>query len=158
MKKKTLELLIAISMIAITAIYPQEVKVTDAGSFSGSINGKEFTAPIRFGESDNTVSIATGNENFTLTLNWEKISSLSEIKTGTYKLPATDNNPTILYLDNNAGMPSIVTNGKLSITENNEQVLIGTLEFTAATGGIPKEMGGTENKFTNGSFEISKKK
>ena len=137
MKKKTIELLMIVSLVAVGAIYPQEVQVTDTGSFSGLINGKEFTAPIRFGESDNSVSIATGNESFTLTLNWKKISSLGEIKTGTYKLPAKDDNPTILYLDNNAGMPSIVTDGVLNITENDGDVLKGTLQFTASGGGIP---------------------
>jgi hypothetical protein len=55
-------------------------------------------------------------------------------------------------------MPSIITDGALTITENNDKVLKGTLEFTASAGGVPKEMGGTEIKLSNGTFEIPKKK
>lgn len=53
-------------------------------------------------------------------------------------------------------MPSIVTAGTLTITDNNEKVLKGNLEFTASAGGIPKEMGGMEIKLSNGFFEIPK--
>ena len=139
-------------------IYSQEVSVTDAGSFTASLNGKEITNPIRFGESDKIVSIATGDETFTLTVNFNDIGSISEIKVGTTKFPAKDNSVTVLYLDNKMEMPSIITDGALTITENNDKVLKGNLEFTASAGGVPKEMGGTEIKLSNGIFEIPKKK
>jgi hypothetical protein len=132
------------------------VEVTDAGTFEGTINGKTFSGLIRYGKSKDLITIATGNKNFTLTINCKGISTISELKTGTYKLPS-DKNITVLFVDNNAAAPCMVTEGTLNITENSER-LKGSLSFTAAMGGIPKEMGGTETKFTGGSFEILKKK
>lgn len=44
--------LLCFLFISSAQIYPQEVKVTDAGKFTASLNGKELTNPIRFGESD----------------------------------------------------------------------------------------------------------
>jgi hypothetical protein len=160
MAKQNLLTLFAFIILVSTSvkIFPQQVEVKDAGSFSGSLNGKEFNNPIRFGESDEIVSIATGDETFTLTLNFNDIASISQIKTGTVKLPAKDNSVTVMYVDNNMGMPSIITDGTLTIMENNDKVLRGKLEFIASAGGVPKEMGGTEIKLSNGSFEIPKTK
>lgn len=131
------------------------VEVTDAGKFEGNLNGKEFSNPIRYGEAEDLVSIATGDENFTLTINCQGVSKISEIKTGTYKLPS-DENIKVLYLDNKAAVPCIISSGTLTITKNDSKELKGTLEFTAAMGGIPKEMGGSETKLTGGKFEIAK--
>ena len=158
--KKILSGSIVLLFIIAANIFAQKmdgVEVTDAGSFQGSINGNDFNNMIRFGEAENMVSIATGDESFTLTINCKSVSTISEIKTGIYKLPS-DKNVTVLYLDNNAALPCIITNGTLNITQNDEYLLKGTLEFTAAMGGIPKEIGGTEIKLTGGSFNISKLK
>jgi len=132
------------------------VKVTDAGTFSGNLNGEEFSNMIRYSEAEDLVTIATGDESFTLTINCEGISSLSEIKTSTYKLPGSKE-VTVIFLDNTLGMPSMVTSGNFTVTENDGKVVKGTIEFTASTGGIPKEMGGTETKLSDGSFVITKK-
>lgn len=155
MIKQSFLLPIFILLISVSSeIHSQEVNVTDAGSFSGTLNGKEFKNMIRFGESDKIVSLATGDESFTLTINFKDITSISEIKTGTVNLP--DNSVTVLYIDSNMGMPSIITGGSLSITENSDNILKGKLEFTASAGGVPKEMGGKEIKLSNGTFEIPK--
>jgi hypothetical protein len=140
--------------------FPQKmdgVEVTDAGTFEGNINGKEFNNPIRYGEAEDLVSIAAGDENFTLTINCSGVSKISDLKSGTYKLPS-DENIKVLYLDNNAAIPCIISGGTLTITKNDSKELKGTLEFTAAMGGIPKEMGGSETKLTSGKFEINKMK
>ena len=140
--------------------FPQKmdgVKVTDAGTFEGSINGKTFSDMIRYGEAEDLVTIATGDKNFTLTINCKDVSTISELKTGNYKLPS-DKNITVLFVDNNAAVPCIITEGSLNITENNYERLKGTLSFTASMGGIPKGMGGAETKLSNGNFEILKKK
>lgn len=161
--KNSFSILVLIAAVFISAaelILPQHemegVKVTDAGTFSGTLNGKEFSNMIRYGEAENLVTIATGDESFTLTINCEGISSVSQLKPGTYKLPGSDE-VTITFLDNTLGMPSMVTSGTFTINENDEKVVKGTLEFTASTGGIPKEMGGSETKLTGGKFEITKK-
>jgi len=159
MKKIFLGTIILILIFA-ASIFPQKmdgVEVTDAGTFEGRINNKEFNNPIRYGEAEDLVSIATGDESFTLTINCQGISKISELKTGTFKLPS-DESIKVLYLDNNAAVPCIITSGTLSITKNDSEELTGTLEFTAAMGGIPKEMGGSETKLTSGKFEIKKKK
>ena len=96
------------------------------------------------------------NRTSTLTINFNNAATISEIKTGETKLPAKDNSVTVPYLDNSMQRPSIVTAGTLTITDNNEKVLKGNLEFTASAGGIPKEMGGMEIKLSNGFFEIPK--
>lgn len=144
-------------LIMIAYSFPQKmdgVKVTDAGTFEGKINGKEFSNPIRYGESEDLLTIATGNQNFTLTINWKGVSSLKEIKSGSVTIPDKNNSVTVIYLDNNAGMPSIVTSGTITI-KNDEKEFSGTLVFTASTGGIPKEMGGTETKLSDGKFLIN---
>lgn len=132
------------------------VKVTDAGTFSGEINGKEFSNPIRYSESEEIVAIATGDESFTLTINCEGISSISQLKPGTYKLP-TGNDVTVIFLDHENAMPSLVSKGSFTVTENSENVIKGKIEFTASAGGIPKEMGGSEFKLSSGEFVINKK-
>jgi len=158
--KSLLILISAVFISAATIVFPQNemegVKVTDAGNFSGNINGKEFSNMIRYGEAADLVTIATGDESFTLTINCEGINSISEIKTGTYKLPGSKE-VTVIFLDNTIGMPSMVTSGNFTITENDGKVVKGTIEFTASAGGIPKEMGGTESKLSGGSFVITKK-
>ena len=135
----------------------ESVTVKDAGTFSGKLNGTEFQNMIRYGEGKDLVTIATGDENFTLTINWEGVSSLQEIKPGSITLPDKNNYVTVTYLDNNAGMPSIVTSGTITIN-NNEKEFSGTLVFTASAGGIPKQMGGTETQLSQGKFEINLKK
>ena len=133
------------------------VSVKDNGTFSGKLNDEKFKNMIRYGEGNNLVTIATGDENFTLTINWEGVSSLKEISSGSVTLPDKNNSVTVIYLDNNAGMPSLVTSGTITIN-NNEKEFTGTLVFTASTGGIPKEMGGTETKLSDGKFTINMKK
>lgn len=148
-----------LSVIFFQTALPQKmdgVEVTDAGTFEGRINGTEFNNPIRFSEAEDLVSIVTGDKNFTLTINCPDISKISEIKTGTYKLPSGENIK-VLYLDNKAAVPCIITSGTLTITKNNDKELTGTLEFTAAAGGIPKEMGGSETVLSSGKFSIMKK-
>lgn len=150
---------IIILTFAIQYTYSQEmdgVKVTDAGTFSGNLNGNNFSNPIRYSEAEDLVTIATGDESFTLTINCEGISSISQLKTGTYKLPSSKE-VTVTILNHKTPMPSIVTSGIFTITDNNEKVIKGTLEFTASTGGIPKEMGGSEDRLSDGKFEIIKK-
>lgn len=152
-------LVLILSAIFIHSAFPQKmdgVEVTDAGTFEGRINGREFKNIIRYGEAENLVTISTGDKSFTLTINCQGVSKISEIKAGTYKLPS-DENIKVLYLDNNAAVPCIITNGTLTITKNDGKELTGTLEFTAAVGGIPKEMGGSETKLSDGKFEITKK-
>ncbi len=133
------------------------VKVTDAGTLSGTLNGNEFSNMIRYSETENLVTIASGDESFTLTINCEGISSLSDLKAGTYKLPSSKE-VTVTILNHNNPMPAMVTSGNFAVTENDENVVKGTFEFTASVGGIPKEMGGSETKLSNGKFEIIKKK
>jgi hypothetical protein len=158
---KTLLVLIVVTFISMSElILPQNemqgVKVTDAGTFSGNLNGKEFQTAIRYSEAKDLVSMATGDEGFTLTLNFERISSIGGIKTGAHKLPG-DEGITVIFLDNSLGMPSVIKNGNFTVTENDGKVVKGTLEFTALAGGIPKEMGGTEAKLSGGNFVINKK-
>jgi hypothetical protein len=133
----------------------QQVEVRDAGKFSGSIDGKDFQNMIRYGKSEKLFTIATGDENFTLTINWNSVSSPAQIKPGATKLPAKDNSVTVLYLNNTMEMPFIISSGSITIIESSGKTLKGTLEFTAAGGGIPKEMGGAETKLSNGKFEIN---
>ncbi|GMR25366.1 MAG: hypothetical protein BMS9Abin39_0660 [Ignavibacteria bacterium] len=134
-----------------------EVKVTDAESFSGTLNGDEFNDPIRYGESKDIETIVSGDKNFTLTINWNDINKINEIKPSKYKLPGNDN-VTVLYVHNNAAVPFMVSDGKLIITESNGNQLKGTLDFSVNAGGLPKEMGGTETRLSNGNFEIKLKK
>lgn len=158
---KALLVLIVVIIISMSdLIFAQNemegVKVTDAGTFSGNLNGKEFQTAIRYSEAKDLVSMATGDEGFTLTINFEGISSISGIKTGAHKLPG-DEGITVIFLDNNLGMPSVIKNGNFTVTENDEKTVKGTLEFTSLAGGVPKEMGGTETKLSDGSFVITKK-
>jgi hypothetical protein len=160
-KRKIILELIVLSLISAPGliIAQQEmdgVKVTDAGTFSGNLNGKNFNNPIRYSEAEDLVTITTGDEGFTLTINCEGISSISQLKTGAYKLPSSEE-VTVTILDHNNPMPSMVTSGNFTISENDEKVIKGSLEFTASAGGIPKEMGGTETSLTDGKFEITKK-
>ncbi|MCW8812233.1 MAG: hypothetical protein OQK65_01765 [Chlorobium sp.] len=134
----------------------QGVKVTDAGTFNGNLNGKEFKTMIRYSEAKDLVAVATGDEGFTLTINYEGISSISQMKPGTYDLPESKS-VKVIFLNNTLGMPSVVTSGKFIVTENDGKVVKGTLEFKASAGGIPKEMGGAETKLSGGSFVITKK-
>jgi len=152
---------ICTSMIVVlfTALsFAQEgVTVKDAGTFSGKLKGEEFHNMIRYGEGKNLVTIATGDKNFTLTINWEGVSALKEIKSQSINLPDKNNSVKVIYLDNNAGMPSVVTSGTITIN-NNEKDFSGTLVFTASMGGIPKQMGGTETKLSDGKFTIDMNK
>lgn len=153
-------LLIFLFLCASELFFPQNemdgVKVTDAGTFSGEINGEEFSNPIRYSEAADLVTIATGDESFTLTINCEGISSISQLQPGTYKLPSSEE-VTVTFLDHNNPMPSLVSKGSFTVKENSEKVLKGTIEFTASAGGIPKEMGGSEFRLSSGEFVINKK-
>jgi hypothetical protein len=153
MLKQCIHLFFAALLLS-SLLLAQEVEVKDAGKFSGSINGKEFQNMIRYGKSEGLFTIATGDESFTLTINWRGVNFPAEIKPGTKKLPVNDNSVTVSYLDNKMEMPFIISGGNLTVTESDGKMLKGTLEFTAAGGGIPKEMGGTETKLTKGKFEI----
>ena len=158
---KSILTLVAVIIIFMTETifsqYEMEgVKVTDAGTFKGELNGKKFQTSIRYSEAKDLVAMATGDESFTLTINYSGISSLSEMKPGTYDLPESKD-VKVIFLDNTLGMPSVVSSGKFTITENNGKVVKGTLDFTASAGGIPKEMGGKESKLSGGSFVINKK-
>lgn len=157
MKKNLFNPIVAIIIITLFNVlsFAQEsVTVKDAGIFFGKLNGTEFQNMIRFGEGKDLVTIATGDENFTLTINWEGVSSLKEINSGSVTLPDKNNSVSVIYLDNNVGMPSIVTSGTITI-KNDEKEFSGTLVFTASAGGIPKEMGGTETKLSDGKFIIN---
>lgn len=162
MKNKNLFtfLLIFLFLCASESFFPQNemdgVKVTDAGTFTGEINGVKFSDPIRYSESSEIVTIATGDESFTLTINCKGISSISQLQSGTHKLPSSEE-VTIAFLDHKNAIPAIVSKGNFVVTENSEKILKGTIEFTASAGGIPKEMGGTEYKLSSGEFVINKK-
>lgn len=153
-------LLIFLFLCNAESFYPQNemdgVKVTDTGTFSGEINGEEFSNPIRYSEAADLVTIATGDESFTLTINCEGISSISQLQPRTYELPSSEE-VTVTFLDHNNPMPSLVSKGSFTVKENSEKVLKGTIEFTASAGGVPKEMGGTEFKLSSGEFVINKK-
>lgn len=161
MKSKNLSsfLLIFLFLCAAKSFFPQNemdgVKVADAGTFSGEINGEEFSNPIRYSEAADLVTIATGDENFTLTINCQGISSISQLQPGAYKLPSSEE-VIVTFLNHKNPMPSLVIKGSFTVTENSEKVLNGTIEFTASAGGIPKEMGGSEFQLTSGEFVINK--
>jgi hypothetical protein len=132
-----------------------DVLVKKAGTFKGMVDGKSVTADVRFQKMDNDFKVVTGNEDFVMTIIWNKVGGGAGIKPGTYTFSAAGKDITGAYVSTNDEMPYLIKDGSVVITENDGRTLRGTINLNLMAGGVPIELGGKEVKVKDGTFSIT---
>lgn len=60
----------------------------------------------------------------------------------------------IAYVDYRSGMPMVIKEGSITVTENDGKKISGTFEMILFSG-LPSELGGKDVKVTDGKFIIN---